>query len=299
VDSGFEAEIIWAMRPEDRRHEMLRCVSRIVVIATILTVASLATPAGAQQGGVASAFPIEANLLQPATAAGQEAFGLETQWTVIHAPQFEEWGASAPCARETGFGYIYPVGADCLWAAQIGLPLGAEVIQIQLMAYDNTTGGRVGMWLLAYESAWDGTIPHYTNLGYIETGTTETPEFTRQTLYLTGSPVVIRAWEDLDGDEISHYVSYVVRIRMDSVPSPTLQMWGVALVWNRVISPAPASATFPDVDPSFWAFREIEALAASGITTGFPDGTFKPTAAVTRAQMATFLARALGLHWAY
>jgi hypothetical protein len=63
------------------------------------------------------------------------------------------------------------------------------------------------------------------------------------------------------------------------------------------ISPAPAVATFPDVAPGFWAFQEIEALAASGITQGFPDGTFKPTANVTRAQMATFLARALGLHW--
>jgi len=63
------------------------------------------------------------------------------------------------------------------------------------------------------------------------------------------------------------------------------------------ISPAPAVATFPDVSPSFWAFQYIEALAASGITTGFPDGTFRPLEPVTRAQMATFLARALGLHW--
>ena len=63
------------------------------------------------------------------------------------------------------------------------------------------------------------------------------------------------------------------------------------------ISPAPAVATFPDVSSSFWAFQYIEALAASGITTGYPDGTFRPLEPVTRAQMATFLARALGLHW--
>jgi len=41
----------------------------------------------------------------------------------------------------------------------------------------------------------------------------------------------------------------------------------------------------------------MEALAASGITVGYSDGTFRPTNPVTRAQMATFLARALGLHW--
>ena len=73
--------------------------------------------------------------------------------------------------------------------------------------------------------------------------------------------------------------------------------FGVAVKWRRTISPAPGTATFPDVSPSFWAFQDIEALAASGITTGFPDGTFRPTASVTRAQVATFFARALGLHW--
>ena len=57
--------------------------------------------------------------------------------------------------------------------------------------------------------------------------------------------------------------------------------------------------TFPDVAPGYWAFQAIEALAAAGITTGFPDGEFKPTNPVTRAQMATFLARALGLHHPY
>lgn len=39
----------------------------------------------------------------------------------------------------------------------------------------------------------------------------------------------------------------------------------------------------------------IRRVAAAGITTGFPDGTFRPGAAVTRAQMATFLVRALDL----
>ena len=71
------------------------------------------------------------------------------------------------------------------------------------------------------------------------------------------------------------------------------------LLWRHTISAAPGVATFPDVAPGFWAFQKIEALAAAGITTGFPDGEFKPTAAVTRAQMATFLARALGLHHPY
>jgi uncharacterized protein len=40
----------------------------------------------------------------------------------------------------------------------------------------------------------------------------------------------------------------------------------------------------------FWA-AQIECMAAYGITAGFPDGTFRPGAAVTRQQMALFIAR--------
>lgn len=70
-----------------------------------------------------------------------------------------------------------------------------------------------------------------------------------------------------------------------------------ALVEFSNYYPAPVTATFPDVAPGFWAFQQIEALAAAGITTGFPDGTYRPFDPVTRAQMAAFLARALGMEW--
>ena len=44
-------------------------------------------------------------------------------------------------------------------------------------------------------------------------------------------------------------------------------------------------------------FYGIEALAASGITSGCTATTFCPGNPVTRGQMAVFLASALGLHW--
>ncbi len=47
--------------------------------------------------------------------------------------------------------------------------------------------------------------------------------------------------------------------------------------------------------PPFFQF--IEALAESGITAGCGNGNFCPDAALTRGQMAVFLAKALGLHW--
>ena len=39
----------------------------------------------------------------------------------------------------------------------------------------------------------------------------------------------------------------------------------------------------------------VEALAARGLVGGHPDGTYRPDVALTRAQAATVLSRALGL----
>ena len=53
---------------------------------------------------------------------------------------------------------------------------------------------------------------------------------------------------------------------------------------------------FSDVAPNAWYYNQTAALAASGITAGCGDGTtFCPNQHTNRAQMATFLARALGL----
>ncbi|MHC0037885.1 S-layer homology domain-containing protein [Pseudoneobacillus sp. C159] len=50
---------------------------------------------------------------------------------------------------------------------------------------------------------------------------------------------------------------------------------------------------FSDVTPDYWASKQIQALAANGITTGYPDGTFKPGGTVTRVQYSAFLYRLL------
>ncbi|MGH3442717.1 MAG: S-layer homology domain-containing protein [Nitriliruptorales bacterium] len=52
---------------------------------------------------------------------------------------------------------------------------------------------------------------------------------------------------------------------------------------------------FPDVPADHTHAGTINAIVEAGITVGFPDGTYRPDAPVTRAQMATFLARATDL----
>ncbi|RSK28677.1 hydrolase Nlp/P60 [Bacillus sp. HMF5848] len=51
--------------------------------------------------------------------------------------------------------------------------------------------------------------------------------------------------------------------------------------------------TFTDIDTSLPYYNDVQALASSGITTGYDDGTFRPDEPVTRAQFAVFLYRAL------
>jgi len=51
---------------------------------------------------------------------------------------------------------------------------------------------------------------------------------------------------------------------------------------------------FPDVTNDYWAAAEIELLSEKGVIVGYPDGTFKPDANVTRAEFAAMAIRALG-----
>jgi 2',3'-cyclic-nucleotide 2'-phosphodiesterase (5'-nucleotidase family)/alpha-tubulin suppressor-like RCC1 family protein len=51
---------------------------------------------------------------------------------------------------------------------------------------------------------------------------------------------------------------------------------------------------FPDVSEDHAFFEDISWLVAEGITTGYEDGTFKPTAQVSRQAMAAFLHRLAG-----
>lgn len=62
---------------------------------------------------------------------------------------------------------------------------------------------------------------------------------------------------------------------------------GVNGLWVELPS---GSTVFTDVANS-WAAREVQALAAEGILSGYPDGTFRPEAYITRAELAALIAR--------
>ncbi|MFA9429392.1 polysaccharide deacetylase family protein [Egicoccus sp. AB-alg2] len=58
---------------------------------------------------------------------------------------------------------------------------------------------------------------------------------------------------------------------------------------------AAGSPPFPDLDAGDEHADGVAAVASDGIAEGYEDGTYRPAASITRAQMAAFLARAYGL----
>lgn len=54
-----------------------------------------------------------------------------------------------------------------------------------------------------------------------------------------------------------------------------------------------AAVPFSDISPNMSAYTFIQRITAENIAAGYPDGTYRPNDAVTRAQFSAFLARAL------
>lgn len=92
--------------------------------------------------------------------------------------------------------------------------------------------------------------------------------------------------------------SYVLLATLTRDPSGFTGIYGFEISYHLQVSPAPATATFPnDVPTNHPFFRFVEAMAASGLTGGCSAGSFCPDTPVTRGQLAVFLAVALGLHF--
>ena len=55
----------------------------------------------------------------------------------------------------------------------------------------------------------------------------------------------------------------------------------------------PSTAHFPDVPTDYWAYKYVSYANANSIVNGYTDGTYGPEIAVTRDQMAVFIARSI------
>ena len=231
---------------------------------------------------------------EEAQAIKPNGFGL----TVFNKLQIPAAAFTTRCGdtnyRYSSPGYIYATDVPCgnafVFWAPVQLPSGALIKWFDAYYYDGDTSFDLTFVLHAYKG-WNS--PSFSALASNSTSGSGGYGYIFKLLsppYTVNNNVRYHA----DGAQLAAIVSYP---NLSTALSNKLRFKAVDIWWQRQISPAPATATFSDVPTDYWAFEGIEALAASGITTGCGGTNFCPDDNVTRAQMALFLARALGLHW--
>jgi len=212
----------------------------------------------------------------------------DTNYHYISAEEFQSTTNERYYYYSDGF---WQAGASNVevWAmAPLRLPSGALVDGFTVIYDDSDAVADLWIDLRRY---WVGSFG--------ATGTSIISSFAS-----TGAPGVRSTWVDLDPDlTIRYYISATLSTQsyaffLDLPYTLDVRFRGVIVRWKRQVSPAPATATFNDVPTGHWAFRFVEALADSGITAGCGGGSFCPDNTLTRAEMAVFLAKALGLHYA-
>ena len=89
----------------------------------------------------------------------------------------------------------------------------------------------------------------------------------------------------------TNYTDASMSIPIGITAGPDGNVWFVNWLGSSVgrIGTVPGPLSFIDVPPGHPFETEIGWLASTGITTGYPDGTFRPSNPVTRQAMASFL----------
>ncbi|KYZ69190.1 hypothetical protein A3782_01445 [Bacillus sp. GZT] len=75
----------------------------------------------------------------------------------------------------------------------------------------------------------------------------------------------------------------------------SLLLTAFVIILTLFIPNLTSAKSFPDVQSNHWAIKEINYLSDKGIINGTPEGTFKPSYHVTRAEMAVVLVKTFNL----
>lgn len=177
-------------------------------------------------------------------------------------------------------------------SAGTDVPTGALLARICINVADWDPGGSIKLSLWEYEQPHDeGGHPFARQLDSSDSSGRSWDDGYTQLCVVPVHPFT--AFGDIDADGEMGLVTYAIKVDF-STGGSLLQFGGVHLLWQLMSRPEPAVASFADVPPQHWAFRQIETLAASGIVAGCTAGAFCPDELVTRAEMAVLLAEALG-----
>ena len=249
--------------------------------------------------GIAAAIillaPLPGGAAEPGLSPAE--FGPEINLLYIGAAQFTCTYPTNPegCKYTAGaYGWWYTRNTNGQMVfAQVNLPAGALITGYRFFYRDDDPSG----WIKAYlVKNWHTSDDRgHVFLGQIVSGEAETPGYTEGLVDVDpDETVMVRRWF------LSKYwyYNYVMVVTM-SDDGNSLGFPGVLVYWKRQVSPAPVSPSFGDVPREHWAYPFIEALADAGITAGCSDDPplYCPDDPITRAEMAVYLAAALGLHW--
>jgi len=222
------------------------------------------------------------------TPAGPDAWGL-VNWSSynIAAGDFRPRLGSQLNFSGTDY-YIYSTGVDNFYDASFHVPTGASVTGVTPWYYDNDATHNFWFWIHD-TTALSGSASEVTVHSFQSTGT---PGYAATYMQFAAPVTALNFDIPLSG---AHF--YNVLIRLSTAGGSSVRFGGFNVWYLLQISPAPGTATFSDVPVGSFGFKHIEALAASGITSGCGGSNFCPGNTLTRAEMAVFLAKALGLHW--
>ena len=241
----------------------------------IFVVLALSSSAIAQTTvGPAKAFD---PTLQQRTAPSPETYGTASE-AVITIPDFEFNPNQSSTTFVWNAGKYVTSGGSL--EAGVHLPAGASITRVELQACDTNAGGSGGLVLVE------------TDTSGVSTTLASIIIFTPNGCTLT--PVTLTPAHTVNNAINSYYLGWNNGITWDG----TIKIQAARVFYKLQVSPPPGTATFADVPTTHLFFQYVEALAAAGITSGCGGGNFCPDAAVTRGQMAVFLSKALGLHWA-
>jgi DMSO/TMAO reductase YedYZ molybdopterin-dependent catalytic subunit len=155
---------------------------------------------------------------------------------------------------------------------------------------------------------WEG-MPLWFLAGFVDDADKHSSESFNEKLAAAGYQVVITAADKhsvtIDSKDIIRNNNYIIANTLNGAPIPESDSnWPLRLVGPSVSGAASVSQiesiklvkspVLNDIS-GHWAQASIEKLVASGAVRGYPDGSFKPDAAITRAEFVTILTKAFKL----
>jgi hypothetical protein len=260
-----------------------------VAVFSLLCTVGLLGMAGGAWGQLVSTPPAHEDEDQgvvPSTTP--RTFGTASE--VVHVVGAWEFNATSGEATFADFGNraCQPLSnSGCSMLANVRLPAGAVVSRITLDACDPRGDDQVAFSMRRTPSpATSSSLANLT--GNVGTGIGATPG-------CAIFPAPLLAPETIDNE----HFTYTLRVSIGGDSGET-SFTAVRVYYTLQVAPPPATATFGDVPTSHPFFQFVEALVASGITSGCQASPplYCLDQAVTRGQMAVFLSTALGLHFA-